>query len=285
MKLPGATMLAVLLPFSVAAQGVETVKIGQQVKRAFGIVTGMNAGDTACYLKLKDNRGATFEEMAGFDFCEQRSLVGKRVALSYILQSVMSPECQGDPACKKTVSVVLVSAARPMAASPPTAASPPAAAATRPTASFCNINEAIVFSCRTSSRLISVCASKGATATSGHLQYRHGKLDSGEPAEIIQPTALVPPPKAATGGSFPLAGGGGAWLRFTIGQLNSTVYTAIGRLGPKGEVAERAGMVAEHQGKQIASLKCVGKPVSELGPDWFDRVGIKTNGQDFDLPD
>lgn len=41
----------------------------------------------------------------------------------------------------------------------------------------------------------------------------------------------------------------------------------------------------ERQGKVIATLKCTGKPISELGPGWFERMGIKASGQDFDFPD
>ena len=78
-----AAVVAMALPASASAQA--TVKIGQDVKRAFGTITSMNAGDTACYLELKDDRGVAFEEMARFDICEQQALRGKRVALTYVL--------------------------------------------------------------------------------------------------------------------------------------------------------------------------------------------------------
>ena len=109
-----AAIAAMMLPL-VMAHAQETVKVGQDVKRAFGTVTAMNAGDTACYLELKDDRGGAFEEMARFEICEQPALLGKRVALTYVLQNVMSPDCQGDPACKKTRVVAVVSAAKPAA--------------------------------------------------------------------------------------------------------------------------------------------------------------------------
>jgi hypothetical protein len=95
-----ATIVAMTLPAQASAQ--ETVKVGQETKRAFGTIVALNAGDTACHLKLKDDRGAAFEEMARFEICEQRALLGKRVALAYVQQAVMSPDCQGDPACRKT---------------------------------------------------------------------------------------------------------------------------------------------------------------------------------------
>lgn len=90
-----AAIAAMMLPAPANAQ--DTVKVGQETKRAAGTITSMNAGDTACYLELKDDRGASFEEMARFEICEQQALLGKRVALTYVLQNVMSPDCQGDP--------------------------------------------------------------------------------------------------------------------------------------------------------------------------------------------
>lgn len=95
------------------AQDASTVRVGNETKRTSGRVTEAVSGDVACYLTLKDDRGRQFEEMAGFDVCEQKpSIVGKRVALSYTEASVMSPECAGDMDCKKKVRKVIVSKAR-----------------------------------------------------------------------------------------------------------------------------------------------------------------------------
>ena len=268
-----AAIAAMALPAQAYAQ--ETVKVGQDT---FGTIMSMNAGDTACYLKLKDDRGAAFEEMARFEICEQRALVGKRVALTYVQQTVMSPDCQGDPACKKTRTVALVSAAKPVAA----------AQATTPTpgqASFCTSEESVVFACRTGGKMVSVCAAKAAGPTRGYLQYRFGKPDSPEPLEMILPESQLPPPKVAVGENVPFSGGGGSWLRFTKAPLGYTVYSGIGKWGPKGEIREKSGVVVERQGKTIAALKCSSKPIGELGPDWFQQMGIKANGQDFDFPD
>lgn len=273
----GASLMLVLVQ-AVPAAAQESVKVGAETKRAAGTVVSLTAGDVACYIKLKDDRGAVFEEMADFGLCDQRALVGKRVALAYTLAKVPSPECQGDPDCKRTRTVALVTAAKAAAATPPAA---PAATARK---TWCAADEQVVFDCVTNTRIISVCASRGATAASGTLQYRFGKPDGAEP-EILQPRDKVVPSRAALGDTFPLSGGGGAWLRFTVGDLRTTVYTAIGKFGPKGETAERAGMVAHRAGKEIASLKCIGKPTSLLGPDWFGHAGVKSGGQDFELPD
>src|SRR5690349_19173865 len=68
-----------LMMFASAASAQDTVRIGNETKRAFGTVTALSAGDVACYVTLRDDRGAPFEEMALFEICEQPGLVGKRV--------------------------------------------------------------------------------------------------------------------------------------------------------------------------------------------------------------
>jgi hypothetical protein len=273
----GIVVLAILLAFPLIAhaQDVPTVKIGQVAKKTVGTVTATNSGDVACYLTLKDDRGAVFEEMADFEICDQKpSLEGKRVTLTYALQKVMSDECQGDPACKKTRTVALVSAARIVDAKP---------AAQR--TSFCTPAETVVFACRTGAKMASVCASKD-TGAKAYLQYRFGKLDGSEPLEQVLPEGgQIAAARVATGESVPFSGGGGAWLRFRKGQFTYTVYTGIGNWGPKGEKRTKAGLHIEHAGKPLATLKCQEEPVSLLGPDWFEKAGVKPGKEEFDFPD
>lgn len=90
----------------------DTVRIGKETKKTVGVLTAAESGDVACYLTLKDDRGVEFNELAVFEICETPSLIGKRVRLEYTLGNVMADECQGDPDCKKTRRVALVSKAR-----------------------------------------------------------------------------------------------------------------------------------------------------------------------------
>ena len=288
----GVVLVATLAawPLTASAQDVPTVKIGQVTKKTVGTVTATNSGDVACYLTLKDDRGVVFEEMAEFDICSQKPPIkGKRVALAYTPQKVMSDECQGDLNCKKTRTVVLVSAARIIeAGSGPSSTKSDNKSEAKPTArptSFCTPAETVVFACRTGAKMASVCASRDAGPTKGYLQYRFGKLDGSEPLEQILPESQVAPGKAATGESVPFSGGGGAWLRFRKGQFAYTVYTGIGNWGPKGEKRTKAGLHVEHAGKPLATLKCQEEPISLLGPDWFEKAGVKSNNEDFDFPD
>ena len=131
---PLLVLAIVGLARAAAAQTPDTVQIGNLTKKAVGTVTSLQTGDIACYITLKDDKGATFREMADFEICEQRSLVNRRVALTYAQRRVQSPECQGDESCKKSITVALVTQARPVATTSPTspARSSPEA---RPTAS------------------------------------------------------------------------------------------------------------------------------------------------------
>jgi len=281
-------IVAFLLAFAFPAAAQDTVTVGGEKKRAFGTPTAFQNGDTACYVTLKDDRGATFDELADFDLCTmEKSLKGKRLALTYKTARVMAASCQGNPDCKKSETVVLIASAKPA----PLTVQTPAPAAPTPIrsaqTSFCTPGETIVFSCRTGpTKLVSVCASKDAAPTKGYLQYRTGKPDSSDPLDLTLPAAQVPPPQAASGESVPFAGGGAAWLRVSAkNNIAFVVYTGIGNWGPGGEKREKAGVTVERDGKTVATLKCTGKPISLLGPDWFEKAGITAKGQDFDLPD
>ena len=90
----------------------DSVKIGNETKKSTGLLTALQSGDVACYLTLKDKNGTPFTEMAIFEICEMQKMVGKRVRLSYRIESVIADSCQGNPECQDTRKVALVSAIR-----------------------------------------------------------------------------------------------------------------------------------------------------------------------------
>lgn len=271
--------IALLLLSAAPALAQETITVGGENKRAFGTPVAFQNGDRACHITLKDDRGVTFNELADFELCaKEGSLKDRRVALTYRPTRILAASCQGNPDCRKSDMVALVVGAKPA----PLAAS----AFEAPQTSFCTPAETIVFSCRTSAtRLVSVCASPDAAQGKGYVQYRTGKPDPKEPLELVLPATRVPPPQAASGEALAFSGGGGAWLRLSAKPFAYVVYTGIGKWGPRGEIQEKAGVTVERDGKPIANLKCMGKPVSLLGPDWFAKAGITDKDQDFDLPD
>ena len=276
-----ALLFALLSP--ALAQAQDTVTVGGATKRAFGTPIKFVNGDTACFITLRDDKGATFDEPADFDLCAQeKTLKGKRVALSYKASRVQAASCQGDPNCKRSDTVVLIVAAKPA----PLVTGAPSPSSARQT-SFCTPMENVIFSCRTGAKMVSVCASKEAGPTRGYLQYRFGKPDSADPLELVLPESQLPPPRVATGMSVPFSGGGGAWLTFTKGQVAYTLYTGIGKWGPRGEVREKAGLAVDQGRKRIAVLKCDDPKTvrSQIGPDWFEKAGIKSTGPEFEFPD
>lgn len=295
----------VVFAFPLAASAQDTVTVGGQQKRAFGTPIQFVNGDISCQITFRDDRGATFIEPADFELCvQEKALKGKRVALTYKVSRVQAASCQGDPACKKSDMIALVIAAKPapLAASAPAAPPPPPPSSSSTSslsslskapappaakqASFCTSAEVVVFSCRTGAKMVSVCASKDAGPSKGYVQYRFGKPDSQDPLELVLPEDRIAPPRAAAGENVPFAGGGGTWMRFRKGQLTYTVYSGIGKWGPRGEIREKAGLVVEQSGKQVAVLKCNNPDAGgELGPVWFEKAGIKSAGQDFDFPE
>ncbi len=150
--------------------------------------------------------------------------------------------------------------------------------------SFCSTAEVAVFHCSTGAKQVSVCASRTATPRSGALQYRFGKR--GQPPEITLPALPTPPSLSASADTLMFWGGGGARLRFRQGEYSYTVFTAIGRWGPNGEPRESEGLVVERAGKPVTTLRCREPAESQLGPELFAQLGLKTRSPDeyFDVP-
>lgn len=268
--------VAVCMAIGSIGHAADTVQIGGETKFASGLVTGVEAGDVACYLTLEDADGESFTEMAAFEICEQQEqLVGKRVALSYAMENVLAAECQGDVDCGKSDRVALVTSAKIIDGD-----SAPAADADAAPESFCTGRETIVFACRSGAKLVSVCASADISASSGYLQYRFGKPGAGA-IELTLPKDERLPPASATGENVGFSGGGGSWLRFVNGNHSYVVYSGIGRWGQDGQTLEKEGIRVENKGKSVADLACSGAVTSELGPEWFERTGITAHDEEF----
>ncbi len=140
----------------------------------------------------------------------------------------------------------------------------------------CATDELIVFNCSTGKKIVSVCASKSMSSTYGYLQYRFGRKGS---PELIYPEVKIPPNTDIQANTLTFAGGGGAYIRFKRDQQSYVVYTAIG----KGW-GEKAGIAVEIDHKLQVNLTCKKPVLSELGPDYFDQVGLVKDQVGFDLP-
>lgn len=91
-----------------------TVVVAGRRLPAIGTLREAVNGDIACYLTLRDDAGAEFTASADFELCADAKLKGRRLALTYRVESVQAASCQGDPDCRKTEKVPLVVSARPL---------------------------------------------------------------------------------------------------------------------------------------------------------------------------
>ena len=142
--------------------------------------------------------------------------------------------------------------------------------------SHCAIDETIIFNCNTGKKIVSVCASKTISATTGYLQYRFGPKGS---PDLVYPETKVHPNPDVQANTLTFAGGGGAYIRFTRGRYGYVVYTALGR-----GWGEKAGVAVEKDNKLEVNLPCKGAVLSELGPDFFDKAGLPQDQTGFELP-
>ena len=95
------------------------------------------------------------------------------------------------------------------------------------------------------------------------------------------------PADVFTAGTMMFSGGGGALLRFNRYRFSYTIFTAIGNWGRTARKAEAAGVAVKKDGKQFTNFPCRADPISEIGPDFFRKLGLKTADPDteFDIPD
>lgn len=148
-------------------------------------------------------------------------------------------------------------------------ASPVAGAAT----SLCEGAERVIFACRVGAKLVSLCEAPTTGEGVGLLQYRIGR--PGRMLEMRYPAATDSDP-AFRAGSTTLAGGGGAWVEFNRGRYRYVVYSFL--IHGKGEVA---GVAVEAEGTRLATLRCRGPAISELGPDYFTAAGLVASSGEF----
>lgn len=232
-----------------------------------GILISLTPGDSACYAEI-DVDGDVRNEMADFSVCEQgEAWLGERVRFSWKEANVLAADCQGDMDCGRSDTVTLID--RMMR---------------DPEEPACAEDEQTAFQCALGSKQVAICASADAAATTGWLQYRFGRADHAP--ELIWPAYPGDPLLSAEGRVESYAGGGASWLRFRRGDHAYVVYTGIGRWGESGETREQSGVVVERNGKLIADLRCSGPVSSDLGPGWFERVGVEADDEaEFYIPE
>jgi hypothetical protein len=147
---------------------------------------------------------------------------------------------------------------------------------------LCKPDEEVVFSCGNGVRLVSVCASKDVSKSQGTMQYRFGSVDK---LELVYPATPAKPADDFKGGWLMYSGGGGAFLRFSNGPYEYTVFSATGKWGPNGASRDEEGVAIRKDAKEFSNFVCRsgGANVGELGPDFLDKMGMSPPDPDPDF--
>lgn len=141
--------------------------------------------------------------------------------------------------------------------------------------SLCLTGEQAVFSCPVGRKLVSLCASPDLTPTTGTLHYRFGRKGA---VELDYPRQAGHPRQFFSASVLSYSDGGGDYLRFSSGEFEYVIYSALGRGW------EKEGVVVTRKGEQLASLVCRG---AALGPEGWARVykaQLPRATADFELP-
>lgn len=103
--LQAAALALLLMPGMAQAQNAPPTR---------GTLLGADAGDVACYLRIRDETGGTRSWMATFEMCEKaEAVMGRRVTLAWRPGRVLHPSCQGNMDCGRSLQVMLVEGMTP----------------------------------------------------------------------------------------------------------------------------------------------------------------------------
>ena len=104
---PTAPTVPAAPPVMVYKDGV--IKVGNDLKQTKGRVTDVDKGDNGCYLTLRNEKNNEYIEVGLFPICMQKPpLKGKQVELTYNMETIQAGDCYGDPKCKRTETIPVV---------------------------------------------------------------------------------------------------------------------------------------------------------------------------------
>jgi len=108
---PAAPAVPTAPPALVYKDGV--IKVGSELKQTRGRVTDLDKGDNGCYLTLRNEKNNEFIEVGLFPICMLKPpLKGKQVELTYAIETIQAGDCYGDPKCKRTETIAVVTAVK-----------------------------------------------------------------------------------------------------------------------------------------------------------------------------
>jgi hypothetical protein len=103
--------------------------------------------------------------------------------------------------------------------------------------------------------------------------------------ELVYPATPGKPGDSFKGGWMSYSGGGGAFVRFSNGLFEYTVFSATGKWGANGESRDVAGVAIRKDGKELSNFVCrnLGADIGELGPDLLQKMGMSPADPDPDF--
>jgi hypothetical protein len=134
-----------------------------------------------------------------------------------------------------------------------------------PGRSLCSKEERVVFACRTGSKLLSICATKGLSPSSGYLFYRYGTSSR---AELSFPQSEAHPSQVFAAYFGRWAKGNEVQLSFERGALTYTVFAYESALAGDGYG------VAVYEGERLVSRRNCSRPVKHYLQELSD-LGLR----------
>lgn len=124
--------------------------------------------------------------------------------------------------------------------------------------SHCSKNEKVVFSCKLSKKVVSICASEDLSSTSGYMQYRFGKV--GAP-ELGISRLNEHPLKLVEVETYQAASGLSGSISFKEAEYSYTVYWSSYRSDRTSSNGSsvwlgESGLTVTHSGKIVSNSKC-----------------------------
>ena len=120
---------------------------------------------------------------------------------------------------------------------------------------LCEKGESTYFSCNIGKKIVSLCASKGLSPTSGYLQYRFGTIKNIEfnyPAQKAHPNGIF----FHSGAVY--SGGVDTRLSFSNGAYKYVVYSTLTALGAQTwEHVTESGVAILKNGNLIKDMSCI----------------------------
>ena len=122
---------------------------------------------------------------------------------------------------------------------------------------LCEAHEELIFGCEIKDSVISICASKNFSKTTGYTQYRFGKPDK---VEFSYPASKKPPEGIFFLASTSFSGSGASIIRCNNSGYEYLIFDSMIRTnftpGEPNDPEFKAGIVTRHNGKITSTRLC-----------------------------